>query len=130
MLQVKVREWWNLELRYLIHLLEEPHDLSPLSSTHKTTLQVCLFSSVKKHILMKQTAVAGAPDMDYDAVNGEIVQFAMGDTFQTHTIIINDDDLCEHEFFFALVVGVQPILVVQPQATVTIDDAAESECRK
>ena len=82
---------------------------------------------------MEPSAVAGAPDMDYDAVNGEIVQFAMGDTFQTHTIIINDDDVCEHdtnEYFIALVIGVQPILVIQPQATVTIDDAAEQECRK
>ena len=89
----------------------------------------------KKHLLMKHTAVAGAPDMDYDAVNGETVQFSMGDTFQTHTIIINDD-LCENdpnEFFFSnitLDTGVQPIFVIQPQTTVTIDDAAELECRK
>ena len=74
--------------------------------------------------------------MDYDAVNGEIVQFAMGDTFQTHTIIINDDNVCENEpneFFFSnisLGTGVQPIFVIQPQANVTIDDAAEPECRK
>ena len=85
---------------------------------------------------MKHTAVAEAPDMDYDAVNGEIVQFAMGDTFQTHTIIINDDDVCEHdtnEFLISnisLATGDQPIFVIQPQATVTIDDAAEPECRK
>ena len=73
--------------------------------------------------------------MDYDAVNGEIVQFAVGDTFQTHTLIINDDDECENdpnEFFsnISLDTGVEPIFVVQPQATVTIDDAAEPECRK
>ena len=82
---------------------------------------------------MEHSAVVGAPDMDYDAVNGEIVQFAVGDTFQTHTIIINDDDVCENdpnEYFIALVIGVQPIFVIQPQATVTIDDAAESECCK
>ena len=85
---------------------------------------------------MKHTVVAGGPDMDYDSVNGEIVQFAMGDTFQTHTIIINDDDVCENnpnEFFISnisLSTGVQPIFVIQPQATVTIDDAAEPECRK
>ena len=85
---------------------------------------------------MKHTAVAGAPDMDYDAVSGEIVQFAVGDTFQTHTIIINDDDVCENdpnEFFFsniALDTGVEPIFVIPPQATVTIDDAAEAECCK
>ena len=71
--------------------------------------------------------------MDYDAVNGDIVQFAVGDTFHTHTIIINDDNVCEHEFFIsniALDTGVQPIRVIQPQATVTINDAAEPECRK
>ena len=82
---------------------------------------------------MKHTVVVGAPDMDYDAVNGEIVQFAMGDTFHNHTIIINHDDVCENEFFFSnisLYTGVEPIFVVQPQATVTIDDAAEPECRK
>ena len=73
--------------------------------------------------------------MDYNAVNGEIVQFAMGDTFQTHTIIINDDNVCENdtnEFFIsniALDTGVQPIFVIRPQATVTID-AAEPECCK
>ena len=82
---------------------------------------------------MKHTAVAGAPDMDYNAVNGEIVQFAMGDTFQTHTIIINHDDVCENEFFFSnisLDTGVEPIFVIQPQATVRIDDAVKPECRK
>ena len=85
---------------------------------------------------MKHTAAAGAPDMDYDAVNGEIVQFAVGDTFQTHTIIINDDNVCEHdpnEFFFSnisLDTGMEPMFVIQPQATVRIDDAAETECRK
>ena len=85
---------------------------------------------------MKHTAVAGAPDMDYDAVNGEIVQFAMGDTFQTHTIIINDDDVCENdpnELLFsnlALDTGIEPIFVIQPQATITVDDAAEAECCK
>ena len=90
----------------------------------------------KKNLLMKHTAVVGVPDMDYEAVNGDIVQFAMGDTFQTHTIIINDDNVCENEpneFFFSnisLGTGVQPIFVIQPQATVIIDDAAEPECRK
>ena len=85
---------------------------------------------------MRHTAVAGAPDMDYDAVNGEIVQFAMGDTFQTYTIIINNDDMCENdpnEFFFsniALDTGVEPIFVINPQANVTINDAAEPECRE
>ena len=83
-----------------------------------------------------QHIVAGAPDNDYNAVIGEIVQFNVGDTFQTHRIMINDDMMCENdpnEFFFsniALDSGVQPIFVIQPQATVTINDDAEPECRK
>ena len=68
------------------------------------------------------------------AVNGQIVQFNVGDTFQTHTIIINNDMDCEdmpnEEFFsnIALNSGVQPINVINPQATVTIDDSGEAEC--
>ena len=77
--------------------------------------------------------VAGAPDNDYQAVSGDIVQFNVGDTYQTHTIIINDDDECENNpnvFFsnLALNDGVQPINVINPRATVTIDDSEESEC--
>ena len=80
--------------------------------------------------------VAGAPDNDYEAVSGEIVQFNVGDTYRIHTIIINDDDECENdpnEFFFsniALNHGVQPIHVINPQATVTIEDSREAECRE
>ena len=68
------------------------------------------------------------------AVNGEIVQFNVGDTFQTHRIIINNDMNCEdmpnEEFFsnIALNSGIQPINVINPQATVTIDDSGEAEC--
>ena len=77
--------------------------------------------------------VAGAPDNDYQAVSGDIVQFNVGDTYQTHTIIINDDDECENNpnvFFsnLALNDGVQPINVINPRATVIIDDSEESEC--
>ena len=78
----------------------------------------------------------GAPDNDYEAVSGEIVQFNVGDTYRIHTIIINDYDECENdpnEFFFsniALNHGVQPIHVINPQATVTIDDSREAECRE
>ena len=85
---------------------------------------------------MQCNTVAALPDNDYQAVSGEIVQFNVGDTYRTHTIIINDDDECENnpnEFFFsniALNSGVQPIHVINPQATVTIDDSRESECRE
>ena len=72
---------------------------------------------------MQCNTVAALPDNDYQAVSGEIVQFNVGDTYRTHTIIINDDDECENnpnEFFFsniALNSGVQPIHVINPQAT-------------
>ncbi|CAI8013544.1 hypothetical protein GBAR_LOCUS8570 [Geodia barretti] len=86
-------------------------------------------------VINTQDGTASALDNDYNAVSGEIVQFNVGDTFQTHRIIINHDMMCENdpnEFFFsniALDSGVQPIFVIQPQATVTINDDAEPECR-
>ena len=66
-------------------------------------------------------------------MSGEIVQFNVGDTYQTHTIIINDDIDCEddsNENFFSVIAlndGVQPINVNNPRATITID---EVECSK
>ena len=75
--------------------------------------------------------------MDYVAVNGEIIQFNMGDSVQTHRIIINDDLICENlpnEFFFSNIAlesaALLLVTVVQPQATIFIDDAAEAECGK
>ena len=109
-----------------------PRPFTLLINTQDDTASMFMFFR-RKNLLMKHTVVAGAPDMDYDAVNGDTVQFAMGDTFQTHTIIINDDDVCENEFFIsniALDTGKQPIFIIQPQTTVTIDDAAEPECCK
>ena len=73
---------------------------------------------------------------DYVPVSGQIIQFNRGDVSQTHTITINDDDLCEkdqNENFFSnivLVSGIPDIDVTVSQATVTIDDTAESECGK
>ena len=67
---------------------------------------------------------------------GQIIQFNTGDTNQTHTITIAQDDLCEtdpDEFFFSnimLVGGIQPIDVIRPQAVVVIDDSLEPECSK
>ena len=55
-------------------------------------------------------------------MSGEIVQFNVGDTHQTHTIIINDDIDCEddsNENFFSVIAlndGVQPI---NSRATIT-----------
>ena len=65
-------------------------------------------------------------------MSGEILQFNVGDTFQTHIIIINNDseDMPNEEYFsnIALDSGVQPINMINPQATVTIDDSGEAEC--
>ena len=67
------------------------------------------------------------------SVNGEIIQFNTGDTTKTHTIFIEQDQICEtdsNEFFFSNIVldsGAQPIQVIHPQA---IDDTSEPECGK
>ena len=72
---------------------------------------------------------------DYGGVIGQLIQFNTGDTNQMHTILIEQDDICEtdpDEFFsnIILVSGTQPIDVIRPQATVIIDDSLEPECGK
>ena len=87
-------------------------------------------------MLLADIIITGAqsPDNDYVFVSGEIVEFNVGDIFQTHTIIINNDMDCEErpneEFSsnIALDSGVQPINLINPQATVTIDDSGEAAC--
>ena len=73
-------------------------------------------------------------DNDYVPVSGQIIQFNRGDVTQTHTITINDDDLCENdnESLFsniALASDIPDINMTVPRATVTIDDN-EVECSK
>ena len=76
----------------------------------------------------------GPSDIDYEAVSGEVVQFNIGDTYQTHTIYITDNIDCgdvNDEIFFSIITinsGIQPIHVINPQATVTIDEPGEAEC--
>ena len=76
----------------------------------------------------------GPSDNDYEAVSGEVVQFNVGDTYQTHTIYITDNIDCgdvNDEIFFSIIAinsGIQPIHVINPQATVTIDEPGEAEC--
>ena len=71
---------------------------------------------------------------DYGGVIGQIIQFNTGDTNQTHTITIAQDDICENDPFenffsnIALDGGIAPINVIQTQATVIIDDSMEPEC--
>ena len=75
-------------------------------------------------------------DNDYVPMSGQIIQFNRGDVTQTHTITINDDDVCEkdpNENFFsniALASGISDIDVIVPRAAVTIDDTTEVECSK
>ena len=60
--------------------------------------------------------------------------FNVGDSFQTHTEIINNDYICENEpseLFYSTVGvngGMQQIFVIQLQAIITIDDLGEQEC--
>ena len=69
-------------------------------------------------------------------MNGEIIQFNTGDTVKTHTIFIEQDQICETdpiEVFFSNIVlddGVQPIEVIRSQATIFINDTLEPECGK
>ena len=75
-------------------------------------------------------------DNDYVPVSGQIINFNRGDVTQTHTITINDDDLCENdpnENFFSNIVlasGIPDINVTVPRATITIGDTNEIECSK
>ena len=65
----------------------------------------------------------------------QIITFEVGDVTQTHTIRINNDNICEdqpNENFFsniALSSGID-VSVTEPRATVTIDDTGEDECSK
>ena len=69
-------------------------------------------------------------------MDGDTIQFNVGDVTQTHTITINDDDECEkdpNENFFSNITldsGIPDISVINSQATVTINDTSEQECGK
>ena len=73
---------------------------------------------------------------DYDGVANGILTFNQGDERVTHTIIINQDDICENDpyedLFSNLVLdsGIQPITVIRPRAQVIINDTLEPECSK
>ena len=103
-----------------------------LVSTMDGTASMCM-AFIQLSAIIQFFSVAND---DYMAVSNQLIQFNIGDTMQTHTIIINDDMMCENnpnEFFFSNILldsGVQPIFVIRPQATVTINDEAEPECRK
>ena len=70
---------------------------------------------------------------DYTA-SGESIEFHVGETMRTHTMI-NQDMTCEdtNEFFYSSVSlesGTFQITVIQPQVMVIIDDSMEVECGK
>ena len=73
---------------------------------------------------------------DYGAVTNEITNFTKGQMRATHTIAINQDDICEdspNENFFsniALTSGHSLVNVTRPRVRVIIDDSAEPECSK
>ena len=81
-------------------------------------------NQLERHFNMCQSITAVSPD-DYGGVIGQSIQFNIGDTNQTHTIIITQDRICEKEYFLSnilLVSGVQPIEVNPHQARVFIND--------
>ena len=73
---------------------------------------------------------------DYNGVANGILTYNQGDERVTHTIIINQDDLCEtdpYEDFFsnlALNSGIQPITVIRRRSQIIINDTLEPECSK
>ena len=62
------------------------------------------------------------------------LSFAVGDSRSCHTVVILQDDMCEHpdpEDFFAnlaYVSGIQNINIVRERTRVLIDDSNEPEC--
>ena len=84
-------------------------------------------------VFVKQIIVSSD---DYGSVSGQIIEFNRGDTNQTHTINITQDQICEkipNDFFLsnlALVSGIPTIDVIQSQARIYINDSLEPECGK
>jgi len=71
---------------------------------------------------------------DYGAVAGQDLVFSRGATHVCHTILINQDNICEsspNEFFLSnlsYVSGILPITISPPTAQVIIDDSDQLEC--
>ena len=118
-----------------IHFLHPPggapQPLTITVNTHNGTassLLLCIHSCMN--------ARSGSSEGDYGALSDEILQFNVGEMFQTHTIIINDDTLCENStetFFSSISLGEGMghfIHFTQPQAMIIIDDSEEAECSK
>ena len=117
-----------------------PRPFSLLVNTQPGTAGGCTYIFVEIctcliHIYMRYCYRTVSPD-DYEAVVNELIQFNVGDVRVNHTIIINQDEICENdpdEFFFSDITfnsGMQPINVIRETATITIDDSIEPECSK
>ena len=80
--------------------------------------------------------MSAVSSVDYIGATNEIIQFNTGDTNQTLTIIINQDQLCEddpNEMFYlncCVVSGIEPFDVPMFQTIVRINDTLEPECGK
>ena len=132
-LQVRVREWWSsISLSSVILILELHDHLISLSALKMMEVYICLTICA---IMVPECSSLELP-ANHILVSDQIIQFNVGDTNQSHIIIIKDDVLCEihlNEFFLSnitLVSGIPPIEVIYPQATVFIDDSLEPECGK
>ena len=85
---------------------------------------------------MCKTVIACAVSgLDYEAVSGEMLEFAVGQTRACHTVTINQDNVCEllpsNEYFFsdlAYESGVSVINIDPQTARVIIADTNEPEC--
>ena len=109
------------------------HSFAPaISKSMYTVFRICKQHMVYIFITMSYIVT---PD-DYTAVASDVIQFNVGDIRVTHTIRINQDQICEtypDEAFFSdivLINGVQPIFMIRETATIIIDDSAEQECSK
>ena len=68
---------------------------------------------------------------DYERVSHGIIEFGIGDTHQTHTINITDDNDCEpDEYFISSITsdGSSNIVVIQPSAIIWIIEPECGEC--
>ena len=86
-------------------------------------------------IISYNHSISAVSNNDYNAVNGEIIQFNTGDTNKQHRITINDDPFCEvpDEQFFSditLVSGIPMIDVTVPRAVVIITNDSIPDCGK
>ena len=131
MLRLRVREQSICPSLSLILLLVELHENSLSLSALKMALKVSIIILSLFPEIHSFFTYAVAPG-DYGAVTNEIITFAEGQMRATHTIIINQENDPNENFFsnIALNSGQQPISVIGSRAEVIIDDTNEPDCCK